>query len=177
MPTVRGKADVDRFIGRIPADLEQKVLRGAARAAARIVADEAKQRSVSREVSDAIITRSKSEPGRIVVKITVKPGWPYSVGNWLEWGTSPHFISVDESQREGRSVGRINKLAREGSLVIGGKFVGATVHHPGASPHPFLRPALDIKGGEAIAAAQTYINNRVTRSGIVGSAEPEGGDE
>jgi hypothetical protein len=177
MPTVRGRAEVASYIRRIPADLEKKVLRGAARAAANIVAEEAKTRSISHEVSSAIITRSRHEPGRVVVKITVRPGWAYSVGNWLEWGTSPHFITVDDSQREGRSVGKINELAKEGSLVINGKFVGKTVHHPGAQPHPFLRPALDVKGGDAIAAAQQYINTRVTRAGIVGSDEAEGDAE
>ena len=61
-------------------------------------------------------------------------------------------------------------------MIIGGKFVGETVWHPGAKPHPFLRPSLDIKGAEAIAAAQSYINAHVTPSGIVASAEPEGDD-
>lgn len=171
MPTVRGRAEVSRFIAQLPEQIEKKLLPGAAKAAAKVVATEAKERVTSEAVADAIVTRTKKEPGRITVKITVKKGWPLSLGNWLEWGTSPHFISVDDSQRGGRSVGRINQLHREGSLVINGKFVGDTVFHPGARPHPFLRPALDTKQGEAIAEAQRYINAHVRPAGIV--AEPE----
>lgn len=172
MPTVRGKAEVRAFIGRLPVELP-KVLRGAARVAATIVADEAKARTQSHEVRGAIkVSSRKGEGGQIIAKVQVKGPGAY-LAPWEEYGTSPHLISVDESQRGGMSIGRINKLAKaEGgnhSLVIGGKFVGTTVLHPGARPHPFLRPALDTKGAEAIAAAQNYISARVTKAGIVGS--------
>lgn len=177
MPTVRGKSDVKRFIAQIPAELENKVLRGAARAGAKVVADEIKARTPSEDVRDGVRIRTQLGTGRIVVKIDVKPGWARSVGTWLEYGTAPHFITVDDSQREGMSAGRINKLGKAGTLVIGGKPVGKTVHHPGARPQPTFRPALDAKEGEAIAAAQGYINSRVTRSGIVGTADAAGDGE
>ena len=182
MPTVRGKAGVQAYMASIPAKME-KVLRGAARKAAKIVADEAKERIGARTVEvaagqripfrDTVKVATKIEPGRIVARVQVKGPGSY-IGPWLEYGTSPHFISVDDSVRGGMSVGRINKKAAEGSLVINGHFVGATVWHPGARPHPFLRPALDTKQAEAIAAAQAYINTHVTRAGIIGAEE---GDE
>jgi hypothetical protein len=180
MPTtVKGQAEVKRFITRLPDDLE-KVLRGAARAGAKIVADEIKEQTPSEAVRDNVRIRSQRGDGQIVVKIDVKPGWARSVGIWLEYGTSPHFISVDDSQRQGMSVGRINKQAAEGdrshSLIVGGKFVGATVFHPGARAHPTFRPALDLKEAEAIAAARGYINSHVKPSGIVAPADA-GGDE
>ncbi len=179
MPTVKGKAAVKAFIGRIPAELENRVLRGAARAAAKVVAAEAQDRTQSSDVRGAIKVAVRApEPGRVVALVQVKGPGAF-LAPWEEYGTAAHFISVDESQRGGRSIGRINRLAKEPdsnhSLVIGGNFVGTTVFHPGARPHPFLRPALDLKGAEAIAAAQGYINSRVTRAGIVGG--PEGEDE
>lgn len=100
--------------------------------------------------------------------MTVKPGWSYSVGVWLEWGTAPHFISVDDKQREGRSVRTINERGKNGTLAINGQPIGATVFHPGAQGHPFLRPALDTKEAEAIRAAQEYITTRLKRSGPSG---------
>lgn len=174
MPTVSGRAEVKRYMAQIPQAMRAKILRGAAKAAAKVVADEAKDRAISEDVASAIVTRSKLDGDRIVVRITVKGQWPLSVGTWLEYGTDPHFISVDDSQRQGMSVGRVNELHKEGSLVIGGKFVGKTVHHPGATPHPFLRPALDIKEGEAIEAAQGYITTRLAREGLGG---PDVGDD
>lgn len=177
MPTVRGKAEVRGFIRRIPVELP-KVLRGAARAAANVVADEARERTQSHEVRGAIkVATAKGDGGTIIAKVQVKGPGSY-LAPWEEYGTRPHLISVDESQRNGMSIGRINRLANEPgsnhSLVIGGNFVGQTVLHPGARPHPFLRPALDVKGPEAIAEAQAYINARVSRSGITGSADAAG---
>lgn len=172
MVTTRGKSEVQRFMAALPEQIVGKLLVGAGRAGGKVIAEEAKDRSISQDVADNIVVRTKREDTRIVVRITVKKGFALSVGNWLEWGTSPHFITVDDSQREGRSVARINALAKapgsNHSLVIGGKFVGATVFHPGARAHPFLRPALDLKEGEAVSMAQSYINARVTPRGIVG---------
>jgi hypothetical protein len=175
MPTVKGSADVKRFLAAIPAVLETKVLRGAARAAANVVAEEAKLRSISQAVTNAITVRGRTKDGRIVAKVQVVGKGSY-LAPWLEYGTAPHLISVSDKAREGRSVNRINRLAREGSLVIGGQFVGESVQHPGARAHPFLRPALDSQEVEAIAAAQSYINARISRAGITASAEPEGND-
>lgn len=174
MPTVTGKREVRDFIAQVPAKMD-KVLRGAGRAGAKVISEEIKERTPSEEVREGLRTRTKASDGRIVVRIDLKPGWARSVGTWLEYGTAPHFITVDDAQREGRSVKRINEMqkGKAGSLVINGAFVGSTVFHPGARAHPAFRPALDIKESEAIAAAQSYINSRVTRSGIIATAEPE----
>lgn len=172
MPKVRGRSEVKRFIAQLPGEIERKLLRGAGRAAAKVVAEEAKDRSISDEVSSAIRIRVSTTDGGVVAKVQVRGPGAY-IAPWLEYGTSAHFIRVDDSQREGMSVGRINRLHNEGSLVIAGKFVGSSVFHPGARPHPFLRPALDVKADAAFAAAQGYINSRVGPSGIRGAVEPE----
>jgi hypothetical protein len=176
MPSVKGQAEVDRFISGLPAQIEAKLLRGAARAGGKVLLDETKSRSPAAEVTEALTLRTNSEPGRIVVKVSVKGHWPRSLAIWAEYGTDPHFITVDDSQREGKSVRRINETGG-GSLRIGGNFVGKTVHHPGAKANPFMRPSLDLSAGAARAAMQTYVNARVTRGGIIGSDEPEGTDE
>ncbi|WP_260597817.1 HK97 gp10 family phage protein [Sphingomonas endolithica] len=172
MPTVRGKSEVRSFIAGIPGEMK-KVLRGAGRAGAKVVADEMKVRSISQDVDDAIVTKTKGDDTRVVVKISIKPGWARSVATWLEYGTDPHFISVSDGERQGMSVKRVNEQTKTGSMVIGGKFVGETVFHPGARAHPFMRVSLDVKGAEAVAAARSYINSRVSRSGILPSNEPE----
>lgn len=182
MATSRGGADVRRFIAQLPKQIETKVLRGAAKAAANVVAEEAKRRLGNRRaetadgtsvlIADAIKVVSRQVPGAIVAKVQLKGPGAY-VGRWLEYGTAPHLISVQDSAREGRSVNRINKLAREGSLVIGNQFVGASVWHKGAREVPFMRVSLDLREREAFAAAQSYINSRVTRKGIIGD---DGGD-
>lgn len=177
MATATGRAEVSAYIGGLEAQLTT-LLRGAGRAGGGVIADEAKLRTRSDEVRDGIILRTKTEDDRIVVRVTIKLGWAYSRALWEEYGTSPHFISVGDEQRGGQGLQRINAKVKEakgdGSLVIGGKFVGRTVFHPGTAPHPFLRTSLDVKEREAIAAAQRYINARIARGVIAGSDE---GDE
>lgn len=170
MVNVKGRSEVKRFIGGIPAEVAT-LLRGAGRAGATVIADEAKDRVISREVRGAIKVATKAEDGRIIAKVQVKGPGAY-IAPWLEYGTDPHFISVDDSQRGGMSIGKINERVKAGSLVIGGNFVGKTVHHPGARPHPFLRVALDTKESEARNAAQAFINSRISKTGI----RTEGGD-
>lgn len=170
MASIKGRGEVKSFIAQLPEALANRVLRGAARAAANVVADEAKARSISDEVSAAIKVATKREDGTIIAKVQVKGRGAY-IGPWLEYGTDPHFISVDDSQRGGMSVRKVNERVKDGSLVINGHFVGTTVFHPGARPHPFLRPALDIKEGAAIRAAQNYITARISKTGISGGSD------
>jgi len=166
MPTVKGKQEMNAFFANLPGKLQENVLRGAAKAAAKVVAEEAKQRTQSSEVRDAIKTDSKVEHGKVTARVKVQGPGAY-LGPWEEYGTSPHYISVDDSQRMGMSVGRINRKAKEGVLVINGEPVGKTVLHPGARPHPFLRPALDLKADEAIRAAQAHIDKRLAKEGYI----------
>lgn len=175
MAAVRGREQVRRFMQQLPEQIEKRLLRGAARAAIDVVADEARLRVTSDLVRDAIKTSVKKREGTIVAKANVDGQWPNSVGIWLEYGTEPHAISVDLEASGGRTAGRLNRLNKQGSLVIGGQFVGATVMHPGSRPYPFMRPALDNKESEAMAAAQGYINARVTKGGIAGT--DDGGGE
>jgi len=179
MATIKGKTEVRHFFAQIPAALETKILRGAARAAAKVVADEAKMQVTSDQVRGAIkISTRQEETGRVIAKVQVKGKGAY-LGPWLEFGTSPHFISAGDS---GFSPSKLTQKAnREGaysetatrSLKIGNTYVSGTVIHPGARPHPFLRPALDLKAAEAIAEAQAHINTRLAREGIGGAEVPE----
>ena len=176
MATSRGGTAVRRFIKQLPDELERKVLRGAARAGGKIILAEAKERSISSDVDEALVLRSKVESGLITVTIGIRKGWGRAIARWLEYGTDAHFISIAKDERGGKSVAKINATDKR-TMIIGGKFVGDTVFHPGAKPHPFLRPSLDIKGAEAVAAAQSYLKAHVTRSGIIAGAEPQGDDE
>lgn len=167
MPTVRGAEDVRAFIAKVPAIMETKILRGAARAAAKVVAEEAKARSISDLVAQSIkISTRQVEQGRVIAKVQTKGPGAY-LAPWLEYGTNPHFITVSDGDRQGLSVRKVNERMNAGSLVIGGNFVGESVFHPGARPHPFMRPALDTKADEAVRVAQDYIDVRVAR-GLAG---------
>lgn len=149
----------------LPQQLATNVLRGGLRALVVVIADEAYQLCISEEVRAAIKVSTRVEPGLVTAKLQVKGKGAY-LAPWLEHGTDPHFIAVADSQRDGRSVRRINELHRDGVLVINGQFVSGTVHHPGASPHPFIRPAVDTKFGAGMDAMAGYVRTRLTKEGI-----------
>lgn len=177
MPTLKGRDAEQRRRASVP-DKLRRILRGAARAGANVIAADAKERVASDEVRDGVVVgRAKERDGTITVRITVKEGWPRSLGTWLEYGTGSHFISVDPAFAEGRTAARVNTLDTEATkvgkagpgatLVINGKPVGKTVFHPGSRAEPWLRPARDIKARDAMAAAQGYITAGVKRAGMV----------
>lgn len=183
MATRRGGSRAAQAVRQMPETFLRKVLPGAGRAGGEVIADEARTRLGARRadiagggsvlIADSVKVKVRRRDNIIRVRITLDGPGGY-VGRWLEYGTDPHLISVDDSVRDGRSVARINTLAREGSLKIGDKFVGAAVFHPGAKAHPFLRPALDTREGDAIAAMQGYVTARASRAGIAGGTDPEG---
>jgi hypothetical protein len=177
MPTLKGRDAEQRRRAAVP-DKVRRILRGAARAGANVIAAVAKERVASDEVRDGVVvSRARERDDTITVRITVKEGWPRSLGTWLEYGTGSHFISVDPAFAEGRTAARINTLDTEAAkngqagpgatLAINGKPVGKTVFHPGARAAPWLRPARDIKARDAMAAAQEYITAGVKRAGLV----------
>jgi hypothetical protein len=176
---VHGRAEVSRYLAELPEQLK-KVLGGAGRAGGKVVGDEARRRCRSAYVAERIVTKGQVEADHIRVTVTVKRGYARSIATWLEYGTSPHFISVDNSVRQGMTAGRINRNAtadHKATLIINGKPVGGTVFHRGADPYPFLRPAREAKRTEAIAAAGSYIASRIIRGNVVPEPEtPEGSE-
>lgn len=181
MASPRGGSAAARAIRALPEQFLARVLPRAGRAGGEVIAEEAKtllggRRADSKAgpvlIADSVKVKVRRKDTTIRVRITLDGPGAY-VGRWLEYGTAPHLISVADSAREGRSVARINKLASEGSLVIGNKFVGASVSHPGARPHPFLGPALHNRERDAIIAMQTYVTSRAARAGLAG-ADPGG---
>ena len=174
--TVTARSDISEFISSLVNGLEPKVARGAVRAAAVVIADGAIEECRSQEVADSIQVSTRTDPGVVTAKVQTKGPGAF-MAPWLEYGTDPHFISVDDAQSGGRTVRRINIMVKRGSLVIGGKFVGETVHHPGARPFPFMRPAADTRQQAAIDAAGAYIGNRLTKEGLAALAQDEEPDE
>lgn len=154
MVKVRGRAALREYMAQLAVDIDEKLLPGAARAGGEIIAAEAKLRCESSVVAAAIEVKVRKSGGRVVARIGIETGSRMSLGTWLEYGTDPHKIT-----------------ARGKTLSIAGRPVGKSVLHPGARPFPFLRPALDMRDRDAFAAAQAFINSRVSRSGITGGSQ------
>lgn len=154
--TITGGRELDVFLQTLPVKVERNILRAALRAGANEFKAEAKSRI---PVAHGDLLRSArvttgSKAGVVYARLKVggknAPHW-----HWVEFGTAAHKIMPKGA----------------GALHFGATTVDA-VHHPGAKPHPFMRPAFDAKSTAAIAAVAAKIRERLTAEGI-NSPAPE----
>lgn len=197
--SVIGDANMRSVLRGLPSKLERSVIRGGMRKLAQVVAEEARENVPSTgatrtgkngkviihagDVRGSIKVRSSVLRSGVITSSVYTSGKGSGVALWLEYGTVPHLVSVREDvlptwkDRRGRirswSVGRVNKAVKRSSLVIGNRFVGAIVSHPGATPRPFLRPALDAKFDAGMDAMATYIRTRLEKYGLDAPIEAE----
>lgn len=171
---VTGLKELNEFMKQLPEKLQKNVMRGALRAGAKALEAEAKRGAAvdAGDLRASIRISTRNQKGMVTASVKTDD----FKAHWIEYGTAAHWISVDEKVRPTRKTRRgerviglktLNKMLARGSLQIGGQFVGSSVHHPGARARPFMRPALDNKGQEAIVAAGNYIKARLaTKHGL-----------
>lgn len=157
---VSGLSDLYKLLQTLPAVAEGNVMRGGLRAGLRVIQKEA-------QALVAIDEQDLRNSLRIrLLRRSVKRGWvrmqlvaggrsaPNS--HWVEYGTASYYAG------KGRSVGRPYKIKpkKAGALLFGGK-VREVVTHPGARPKPYMRPAIDRRQADAIAATAAYLRRRI----------------
>lgn len=147
---ILGGRQLDAFLQQLPAKVEQNIMRSALRAGGNVFKKEAKTKIPVDEgdllASARVSTRAKK--GRVTVSFKIG-GKKAPHAHLVEFGTRPHKIAPK----------------RAGGLLINGNVVGA-IEHPGAKPHPIMRPTFDRKSGEAIAAVGNQVRRRLTNEGI-----------
>ncbi len=159
---VKGLAELEKYLDQVPVKMQKNVMRGALRAGMEPVAEAAKTNihSVSGQLAAGLKIRTRAK-GSVVMARLVAEGKHYFVAKWVEFGTAAHNIAAKAG----------------GALSFAGIFAAA-VWHPGARPHPFLRPALDGNATAAVVAAAEYIKKRLaTKAGLDTSAVLIEGDE
>ena len=180
MTTLKGGPELMKFLSDLPPKLAKNVMRGALRAGARVVANEAKLRihPITGLTARSIGVSTGGRNGTITAKVRAKGPGAYRAP-WLEYGTAPHWIAARGAQipvSGGKtvSVATLNRAAKataggdaeRHALLINGQFVGQLIAHPGAGKHPFMRPALDAKADEAIDAIGAYVRTRLNKQGL-----------
>jgi len=175
---VKGLAELQKFMDQLAPKVERNVMRGALRAGANVIAKQARLNvhGVSGELVSTIRVGSRVVGSTVIGKVVAggkRVGVFTRLGFYaamVEFGTKAHFISVQDSQKPINkslsdkrrklvlaSMTTINRMA----LRIANRFVGPTVFHPGAKPHPFMRPALDGQAQNAVVAAAEYMKKRL----------------
>lgn len=154
---IKGLSELQTFMSQLPDKLQANIMRGAVRAGANVLRDAAKANVPvqSGVLRDGIKVSSRSRRGVVSasVKLTGKHAY---IGKWLEYGVAAHSIAA-----------KIEKV-----LYFGSTF-DKVVHHPGIVPHPFMRPALDTSGAQAVVAVGEYIKSRLTKEGLEAAADVE----
>lgn len=146
---VKGLKELNLALETFPAKLYRSGMRGAMRAGAKVFAAAA-QRGVparSGKLRKGIRVRTSMKPGQARAKV-VSTEW-YS--KFVEMGTAAHIIS-------GKNGGWLR--------LHGGSFV-RSVDHPGAKPHPFMRPAFDSQGPQATLAIGLALKKTISKAGML----------
>jgi HK97 gp10 family phage protein len=175
--TVKGLADLQRALDQLPEKIEKNIMRGALRAGAKLLLEDARALCPmgppsgenariygGREglLRDSIRVKTRSKRGRVTAAVVAggkdKKGGGAYYAHFVEYGTTPHVIK-----------------ARAGKLLAIGV---SKVNHPGARAKPFMRPALDKNVATSVQAAAEYIRARLaSKHGIDVPPPMEDGDE
>lgn len=139
---VEGVEDVKQALRALPQRIATNVIRGALRAGAVVIANEAKQLVPVRR---GVLRKSIKVSSRVkngLITVSVKAGGKGARhAHLVELGTKPHLIPRGSRR--------------------GFKTVSAPIRHPGAKAKPYMRPAFNNKVRAAIDAITAYIEKRL----------------
>lgn len=152
---ILGGKELAKFLSELPLKIEKNIMRAALGAGARVIMKEAKNnvpdKNGALKASGRVSTNSKKGRVEASAKFGSKKAW---YGRFVEYGTAAHMI-------KGKNGGNLKFTARDGKKVE-----VPQVFHPGAIAKPYLRPALDSKANESVAAVANKIKERLTKDGI-----------
>ncbi len=157
---VEGLKQLDAYLSALPKNMQTGAYRAGLTAAARVIREEARLRAPRKTGKLAKAIRSgsprRNQDGSFSISVSLR-GQHAFLGRFFEYGVAPHYITAGDSDLSARKL--TQAVRREGSsdvssgaLKIGANYVTGAVLHPGIRPHPFLRPALDVKADEAVQA-------------------------
>jgi HK97 gp10 family phage protein len=131
----------------MPEKLMNNALKAGVRAAAAEVRNEARMLAPRKtgKLAKSIHVKLRRSSNKNVIRFSVSTGKFYA--RFIEFGASPHQIALLNK-----------KLLSSNDIAYGGK-----VNHPGLTPKPFMRPALDIKESKIVGIVAKKIEERVAR--------------
>ena len=181
--TIIGGRELNDFLQQLPVKVERNIMRGALRAGANVYKRlvQARVPVVHGVLRKSVRVSTRSKRGTVTASVKIGGSMAY-YAHMVEFGTKPHLIKVQESERSinyrlTRKRGRLTyasmRTVNRNVLQIGNRFVGPTVKHPGAQPQQFARPSFDEGVNPVLEEVKNYIRGRLTKEGINVPA-PEG---
>lgn len=151
-----GFAEMQKVLAEMPNAVRNRVTMNALRAGGRVLRAEMKLKvpkktgELNKSINVTTYTSRKAGERAVAVGVRGKEG---PLAHLVEFGTAPHPIKP--------------KKGKVLAYVDGGQQrFAAAVKHPGAKPHPFVRPATDTKGKEAVERIRDNMG-----AGIIREAE------
>ena len=144
---IPGLAELQKLLDELPAKIEKNIVRGALRAAAKVVSEEAKSLCPvgSGALRDSIHISVRYRNGKVQANISAGNKTAF-YAHMVEFGTARHLI----------------KPKNRKSLFLAGVFK-ELVDHPGAKKQPFMRPAIDGKANAAVSTFADNVRNRLSK--------------
>jgi HK97 gp10 family phage protein len=147
---IKGLSELQAQLDMLADNVQRKLMRGALRAGQKTVLEKARSEvhSVSGDLTSSLRVSTSARNG--VVKATVKVGNTKAFyAHMVEFGTAAHLIEPKNGK----------------ALTLGGREY-ASLDHPGAKKHPFMRPALDaaaVQNSPAFLAVVDYLTNKISK--------------
>lgn len=153
---VSGGAEIARALESFSANVERNMLRGAMRAGAQVIQEEAKARVPKNTgaLRDSLRVQTGAKGGKVFAYVKAgrskKKDDPW-YAHLVEYGVKPHVIIAGGGTKKGKA------------LAAGARILGEKVDHPGAQAKPFLRPAFSTKAQSAIDTIADYLRKRIAK--------------
>ena len=145
---MEGGAELVKALQELPVKIERNVMRGTMRAAAKPMAKRAKALAPvdTGALKQSVRVSTKARRGRVTATITAGNGKDVYYAHMVEFGTAAHLIKPKTKKSLG---------------FKGGEF--AYANHPGITPRPFMRTAMDTEAGASVQAAIAYAKKRLPK--------------
>lgn len=153
---ISGGEALAKALKTLPARIERNIMRSAMRAGARVLANEAKANVPIKEgdLRRSIRVTTNTRKGEVTARAVAGNRKEAFYAHMVEFGTVGHMIHAKPGKM-------LRFTARDGKTVE-----TLRVLHPGARARPFMRPALDSKSNQAVAAIANHVRKRLTDNGI-----------
>lgn len=152
---IHGLRELEKKLNALPERIEKNVVRGALRAGARVIANEAKAlvpvEDGTLKKSIRVSARVDRQAGQVRSKITAGNKEAF-YAHMVEFGTAAHMIAPKQTAEPKKAIAF--EVNGEGVVV-------SHASHPGAKEKPFMRPALDNKATAAVEAFAEYAGKRI----------------
>ena len=156
---VSGLKELDQFLKQFTPRIEGNIMRGALRASAKVIYEEAKALAPvdDGDLKKSIRLKTKNKKGRVTASVVAGNKEAF-YAHFVEYGTGSFYSGKGESIRRPYKISAKTK----GSLFFGGKAFQSFTH-PGIKPEPFMRPAFDSKQDESLKVFGDYLRKRIDR--------------